>query len=229
MTIGFWSKGCSPSPSKGRTGPGHCLPRHPKGGAFRAVGRLGRKRPVREEHGEARGDPRGKGSGSPTPQWAGQNQEAIGIKPGPASNYVISGKLLTLSGPQIRKKGTPTYLRHRGQMLNIQGCTKRQQRGPRKPGPPPPSRASAGPTCPAAQGAPPAPSLPCRWRCRQAPSRSQPASQTVMRQTLPASCVCGDPCLQPRRLLLEAEPGPGPGSLPRQGSHLKEKVRFPSL
>ena len=25
MTIGFWSKGCSLSPSKGRTGPGHCL------------------------------------------------------------------------------------------------------------------------------------------------------------------------------------------------------------
>lgn len=33
-----------------------------------------------------------------------------GINPGPASNYVISGKLLTLSGPQIKKKGTPTYL-----------------------------------------------------------------------------------------------------------------------
>lgn len=35
----------SMSPSKSRTGPGHCT-RHPKGRAFRAVGRLGQKRPV---------------------------------------------------------------------------------------------------------------------------------------------------------------------------------------
>ena len=98
------------SPSKGRTGPGHCT-RHPKGGVFRAVGRLSQKRPVSENsmgkplrilEGRALADST---LGGTEP---GGHQ---GIKPGLASaNYVISGKLLTLSGLQIKKKGTPTYL-----------------------------------------------------------------------------------------------------------------------
>lgn len=112
-------------------------------------------------------------------------------------------------------------------MLNIQGCTKHQQLGAqetRAPRAPPRFPWTYLPSC----SGRPASSQSALQVALQTGSLPQPACHPDSNASNSASCVSGDPCLQPLQLLLETEPVPGPGSLPRQGPHLKEKVCFPS-